>query len=331
MKLKIFLFSMFLFVISSIPVFAMDSQQLIDILNSSTVSVGSKYILVSEYNFTQVPIEGYEILTLYVFPSDSNITNYDINQKVSDKAGSRHILYSDIGYSQGGIASNYPFTIFSDGSFKYRKAKIIIEGIKTAEIISVPPPFNPAPYQNIDGLKILQPLQDGFKDNTSLFNFTIAYNIPTTKTNISDLQFRVIPQHGYIEGQAPSFQSLEGAIINGRAMGSIKFSLPLPVGSNAISFSLEDKYFASRLIERVEGIVDVDGDGIDDRTNLPTEWGDGTVPTDPVTAFNTVLNNISGFSMFISKLFLFLPLEIRIMFSTVCVFIVGLMVKRAIL
>jgi len=202
-------------------------------------------------------------------------------------------------------------------------------------------PFDSSPYQSLtNGLHILLPQADGFKDNTQMFNFNVAFKIPTSKTSISELQFKVIPSNGYDRSNSlePDFELLEGSIIDGYAMGTMKFGLPLPVGKNTISFSLEDTYTATRSVERLTGFVDTDSDGVDDRTGLPTSWGDGSPTLDTDTTWNTMVSALKntgglfeGIGSLFGSIFSWLPVEMKsiLLLATTIIFVV--IIKRTVL
>lgn len=179
-------------------------------------------------------------------------------------------------------------------------------------------------------VKFIQPSVNPFLDTTSSYNFLVSYkmsdntlieniDIKINGTSINDNQWSITgQQHNKLNGE-----------------GWIKFlAVDVTTGSHNVSCTINGTS-ANTYIERLVGTVDENGDGIDDRTNLPVDDGHADYSNIGGHGIKGALDNLTGFldtmTSFTTRIFSFFPLEVR----WTMIFVIGVMgfiaIKRFIL
>ena len=165
----------------------------------------------------------------------------------------------------------------------------ILMNLKTDQNpIYVIPPTEEQQYEEFMKGKVIItiPAYDGFKDTTPVQVIAFNYGVPLpTSGSPADISISIV---GGVSGTGEVI-SHSGYIKDGYYYGHARVTRELNPGLNTIIVKVTSDdvtYSASRVIERVIGQVDEDGDGIDDRTGLPIwpeypDYGDSNAPQPP--------------------------------------------------
>lgn len=181
--------------------------------------------------------------------------------------------------------------------------------------------YSPVPVVPVaSDVKFIQPSISPFKDTTDGYNFLVSYSVPVN-TSVADVSIKfssplLDPSDWSITQQ--EYNKLTG-------VGWVKvFVTSVPVGSHVVTCTI-NTVSVSTTIERLSGIVDSDGDGIDDRTNQPVDDGhadytdiDGKGVATGISALTGFLTTMTSFS---TKIFSFMPNEVKV----IMVFVISVM------
>jgi hypothetical protein len=121
------------------------------------------------------------------------------------------------------------------------------------------------------GIRFLMP-RDGFKDNSFLFTYLVEYRIPWTDPTANP---RDVTVNFDGDGKAGTLkvESHTSDIVNNTLIGYLKVSIGHDYGLNVVRCFIgpvdAPLYEAFIRTERLEGFIDVDNDGLDDRTKRP--------------------------------------------------------------
>jgi hypothetical protein len=127
-------------------------------------------------------------------------------------------------------------------------------------------------------VQITLPMYDGYQDTTPVQAIWFNYGVPVPTSGEVEIQVT-----GGIAGTGETLLADVQEGNDGYTYGWYRITRELEVGENTVTITVSSNgqsYSASRVIIRLQGQVDEDGDGIDDRTGFPV-W-----PDDP--------NNLGG-------------------------------------
>jgi hypothetical protein len=171
----------------------------------------------------------------------------------------------------------------------------------------------------IADVRILLP-SDGFEDNSWIFTFWVDA-IVTYVSDVSNIDIE-------IRANDVSISSYEvtrnyGVWKDGDYYHNLNFNIELPVGENIVSvkYKVADEVIGEKSITvtRLEGFIDADGDGLDDRTGRtdinikPIDWsGDLTniENTDFLGAAKNLTGQVGQLPLLVSSVLSFLPREV---------------------
>lgn len=178
--------------------------------------------------------------------------------------------------------------------------------------------YSPVPVASV--VKFIQPSVSPFSDTTDGFNFLVSYNLPVG-TSVSDVSIKFSSPN--IDISSWSITQQEYSVSTGSGWVKV-FASPVPIGTHQVNCTINTLSATSTII-RLGGTVDENGDGIDDRTNQPI--GDGHVDyedikggdvTKGITALTGFISTMTSFS---TKIFSFMPNEVKV----IMVFVVSVM------
>lgn len=263
----------------------------------ASVSAETKYSLIQSLvpsTYSHYAIDEYNIY----FSNDH--FRYDTQFYVEGTYARYNTMGETMGVDTGGTGRMNLYTVFYCN-----------ENIKNgSDVVVFPASSLPPPETSASTIKFIQPNTSPFLDTTDGFNFLISYTVPIG-TSHNDFSLVVScpdfdPSKWEITGQ--EYNSATG-------QGWLKcFISPVSVGLHTVTAKIGTKT-TNTIIERLGGSVDANGDGIDDRTNLPV--GDGHVKVSDPTGSGAIgaLENMKDFmgsmSDFSGKIFGFLPNEVR--------------------
>lgn len=135
-----------------------------------------------------------------------------------------------------------------------------------------------------EGVTFISP-SSGYKDTPSTWQFRVMYNMPVDlSAEKEDIALQVLGgQEGTGRVISHDFNFEMDSTGQRWARGIVTFERGVKIGVNTISFNVSYKYktLANHLtVERFTGIVDEDGDGIDDRTGQPIQPPEPEPPVD---------------------------------------------------
>ena len=202
------------------------------------------------------------------------------------------IIYGEQGYwyqvdyneSQGMLYLHRCYIARSGETFtKNSEAWAPLEEVPVEDIEAPPTDYE----ELIKGKVVITiPAYDGFKDTTPVQVIAFNYGVPLPSSGSpDDITIKIeggVSGTGQVIGQS-------GYVKDGYYYGYGKVTRELNPGVNTIIVKVTSNgvtYSASRVIERLIGQVDEDGDGIDDRTGLPIwpeypDTGDDNAPQPP--------------------------------------------------
>lgn len=121
------------------------------------------------------------------------------------------------------------------------------------------------------GIRFLLP-RDGFVDNSFLFTYWVEYRIPWTDPSASPGDI-TLNFDGDGKADTMKVESSNYDIVNEVLIGTVKMSVGHEYGQNIVRAFIGSQvaplYQASVRTTRLEGFVDIDNDGLDDRTERP--------------------------------------------------------------
>ena len=284
---------------------------------------------------------------MYIQPAYPDFYYYCLNKFIDSDTGQKKIrlvtvrknIIGDLIYD-GQLAVTYEFD--------------------SAEIPLDLPPTNYEEHMK-GKVMITIPNRDYFSDTTSIQVIGFSYGVPMPSSGkASDISIKV---EGGITGTGEVI-SHTGYVKDGYYYGNCRVTRELEIGNNTIVVKVTSgglTYSATRIITRLQGQVDEDGDGIDDRTGLPiwpdypNNWDGATdgpplLPGENATIFDYIkwfadsilysmgllVTTIKGFmgglgqiSRMFGEIFVWIPKElIAIMILGVCMTVVLRVVGR---
>lgn len=186
--------------------------------------------------------------------------------------------------------------------------------------------FHESDESTLTGTCIYLSPAEGFQDNVNIFSFLADYaiNIPSG----GDKSKLAIDVTGGVAGTGDVI-SHDFRTVGGQWKGQLRFTRNLNPGTNSIKLSI--KYDGKTVVSAVRNVIyytdfiDVDEDGLDDRTGQPEfipTMPDYTNPSDIGNWLNDSINDMGNFitnsaswisnvTNFYNIIFGFLPVEIR--------------------
>jgi len=174
--------------------------------------------------------------------------------------------------------------IQSTGSFVMNTSKKIALNLPFPILATVP-----TNQDSIAKVVITLPSTDSFSDTSSIFTFYSFYTIPVSSdATVSSIALSVTGGKSGTGSTLSNTLTFRTATDGQRwADGFFNFTRNPEEGLNTISLNVTyngKTYTGSRKVTKLSGVVDLNGDGIDDRSNLPV------IPTSPSTVDPTSLN-----------------------------------------
>jgi len=175
------------------------------------------------------------------------------------------------------------------------------------------------PNQASSTVMFTLPSNDGCKDGAPTWKFYTYYKVPVdVLTAEGDINLAVT---GGVAGSGDTISNDVNFVIEGDqryAEGYFVFTRDLNLGENEMKLAVTaegETYYGFRTVERVQGIVDENADGIDDRTNKPNVETAEPLPSEsemPVrgsyedTIFGTLAFTLDTILYFIKAPFVFI-------------------------
>lgn len=276
-----------------------------DFLTNLGNAIGSNYIKSNEMskilefvngrNFVVVYDKTYGPNTFYIFVSDSNklyICEEDDDEK--DSVGiksfnssnelcefSIYVMHRDTQNIKGYKDANY-FSI-ADASQVYANEYNVLLLDGTITIYGAKDMSN-------SYLDIVMPFEDEFTMQTPLCTFWVSYKVPPSDADYWNFKIST-------SNNIKNKEIIEHTYDDDSGVGLLKFTLdPFPEGQTTVTVKLLGKngeeLSDSKIINKVSGFVDEDGDGKDDRTG-DYQYVPSTPATDVDTS-NTINNAIDS-------------------------------------